>query len=141
MKVLSLIRCVAFAWLQGRTYKIMKLGLVTCCLTTKQDHDRHVQEVQQDAQMAKQYGVKASCPLSVHLEHFHVVDGFPTDILHDLLEGIVPSELCLCIQEFIKKKSFTLQTHIQIKQTSLRPFLKPSMPKGPLEVMVMKIGA
>lgn len=54
-------------------------------------------EVQQDAQIAKQYGVKGSCPLSDHL-HFHVVDSFPSDILHDLLEGIIPSELCLCIQ-------------------------------------------
>lgn len=79
------------------------------CLRTKQDHDRHVREVQQDAQMAKQYGVKGSCPLSVHLEHFHVVDGFPPDILNDLLEGIIPSELCLCIQDFIKKKFFTLE--------------------------------
>lgn len=59
--------------------------------------------------MAKQYGVKGSCPLSVHLEHFHVVDGFPPDILNDLLEGIIPSELCLCIQDFIKKKFFTLE--------------------------------
>lgn len=40
---------------------------------------------------------------------FHV-DGFPPDILHDLLEGIVASELCLCIQDFIKKKSLILET-------------------------------
>lgn len=43
------------------------------------------------------------------LEHFHVVDGFPPDILHDLLEGIVPSELSLCIHDLIKKKFFTLE--------------------------------
>lgn len=73
-------------------------------LRTKQDHDRHIAEVQQDAQMSKQYGVKGSCPLSNFLEHFHVVDGFPPDILHDLLEGVIPSELCFCIEHFIKKK-------------------------------------
>lgn len=74
-------------------------------LRAKQDHDQHVVEVQQDAQMAKQYWVKGSCPLNHYLEHFHVVDGFPPDILH---EGVIPSELCLCIEHFIKKKYFTL---------------------------------
>ena len=37
--------------------------------------------------MAQQYGVIGSRPISENLEHFHVVDGFPPDLLHDLLEG------------------------------------------------------
>ena len=51
--------------------------------------------------MAQQYGVKRSCPLSESLEHFHVVNGYPPDLLHDLLEGIVPTELALCLKALI----------------------------------------
>lgn len=38
--------------------------------------------------MGQSYGVKGSCPLTESLEHFHVVDGYPPDVLHDLLEGV-----------------------------------------------------
>ena len=41
------------------------------------------------------------------LEHFHVVRGYTPDILHDLLEGIVPVELSLCISDM---KYFTIET-------------------------------
>lgn len=34
--------------------------------------------------------------------------GYPPDLLHDLFEGIVPRELALCLQVFIKSKYFTL---------------------------------
>ena len=34
---------------------------------------------------------------------------FPADALHDLLEGIVPVELALCIRKMIRSKYFTLQ--------------------------------
>lgn len=60
--------------------------------------------------LIKQYGVKQECALTCSLEHFHVVRGYPPDILHDLLEGIVPVELSLCISDLISKKYFTLET-------------------------------
>lgn len=78
-------------------------------LRIKQDHGWLVQEVQQNIQLAKQYGVKGSCPLSDNLQHFYTVGGFPLDILHDLLEGIIPSELYLCIKDLREKKFFTLE--------------------------------
>ncbi len=65
---------------------------------TKDTHDRHVKEVKQDPSLSKLYGVRGSCPLTDALQHFHAVTGYPPDILHDLLEGIVPAELCLCLQ-------------------------------------------
>lgn len=43
------------------------------------------------------------------LQYFHTTTGFPPDVLHDLLEGIVPVELSLCIQEMIRLKYFTLE--------------------------------
>ena len=75
---------------------------------TIENHNKHVQEVRLDPALSPHYGVKGGCPLTENLEHFHCVTGYPPDILHDLLEGIVPTELCLCISDFIAKKYFTL---------------------------------
>lgn len=77
---------------------------------TKDTHDRHVKEVKQDPSLSKLYGVRGSCPLTDALQHFHVVTGYPPDILHDLLEGIVPAELCLCLSEMIEKKYISLES-------------------------------
>lgn len=54
------------------------------------------------------YGVKKQCALSEKLQHFHVTSGYPPDVLHDLLEGVVPLELALSFQDFIKKRYFSL---------------------------------
>ncbi len=77
---------------------------------TKDTHDRHVKEVKQDPSLSKLYGVRGSCPLTDALQNFHAVTGYPPDILHDLLEGIVPAELCLCLSEMIKKKYISLES-------------------------------
>lgn len=77
---------------------------------TVHTHNQQVQEVLQDPAVAKQYGVKGGCVLTDSLEHFHVVRGYPPDILHDLFEGIVPCELALCISDLIANKYFTLET-------------------------------
>ncbi len=77
---------------------------------TKDTHDRHVKEVKQDPSLSKLYGVRGSCPLTDALQHFHAVTGYPPDILHDLLEGIVPAELCLCLSEMIEKKYISLES-------------------------------
>lgn len=62
-------------------------------LPNKVIHDRHVEDVAVNQTLSIECGVKSSCIRSENLKHFHVVDGFPPDILHDLLEGIVPFEL------------------------------------------------
>lgn len=69
---------------------------------TKGTHNQQVLEVCQDPTVIKQYGVKRGRVLSDSLEQFHV-HGYLPDILHDLLEGIVPVELSLCISDLISK--------------------------------------
>lgn len=73
-------------------------------------NNQQVQAVKQDPAMAEKYGVKGECVLTDGLEHFHVVRWYPPDILHDLLEGIVPVELSLCISDMISKMHFTIET-------------------------------
>lgn len=79
-------------------------------LRTKDAHDRQVQEVKQDPSKVAHCGVKGGCVLGENLKYFHAVDGFPPDILHDFLEGVVPFELHLCIQDLKKKKYISLET-------------------------------
>lgn len=76
---------------------------------TREIHDKQVQDVSQDSTKAQEYGVKRSCPLTQSLQHFHVVEGFPPDLLHDLLEGIVPLELALCLKALISKGIISLE--------------------------------
>ena len=76
-------------------------------LRTKHSHNTDVHAVMHGD--SRQNGVRADCVLSQQLEHFHTVNGFPPDVLHNLFEGIVPVELALCIGEMIRHKYFTLE--------------------------------
>lgn len=50
-------------------------------------------------------GVKRECVFTKSLSFFHVTQGYPPDIVHDLCEGVILVEIALCIGEFISKKS------------------------------------
>lgn len=76
-------------------------------LRTKILHTEAVQRVKENEGLVVD-GVKRDCVLN-QLTYFHSVTGFPPDFLHDLLEGIVPVELCLCLKTLIDKKYFTLE--------------------------------
>lgn len=52
--------------------------------------------------------MKRQCALTKTLRYFHVLSGYPPDLLHDLFEGIVPLELALCLNVLVKKKHFSL---------------------------------
>lgn len=73
-----------------------------------------VQEVRENPGLSRTYGVKGACPLTENLEHFHVVSEYPPDIMHDILEGIVPLELSLCLTDLIGSSYFTLDMLNQV---------------------------
>ena len=77
-------------------------------LRTKQEHARHIQAVQSDTTINNYFGVKKGCVFTAHLSSFHVLTGYPPDILHDLFEGIVPVELALCLGVFTSKHFLNL---------------------------------
>ena len=52
------------------------------------------------------YGINYRSPLN-DLPGFH--DQLPQDIMHVLFEGVVPLELKLMLQEFVRKKYFNLE--------------------------------
>ena len=73
--------------------------------------DRHREHVKHAVESGKPcVGVKRPCVLTENLSHFDVTTGYPPDILHDLLEGVVPVELAQCLALLISKKYFSLDT-------------------------------
>ncbi|XP_036973983.1 uncharacterized protein LOC119030471 [Acanthopagrus latus] len=78
-------------------------------LRTESNYAMHVKAALSDLAEAHHCGVKRQCPISDRLSHFHATSGFPPDALHDLLEGIVPAEISLCLGVLIRKKYISLQ--------------------------------
>lgn len=53
------------------------------------------------------YGINFSSTLN-NLDHFHVINQLPQDIMHCLLEGVIPYELVLLLNDYIvQRKLFT----------------------------------
>lgn len=64
--------------------------------------------MQENTALTHVCGVKRQCALTEILKYFSVLSGYRPDVLHNLFEGVVPRELALCLQVFIKSKYFTL---------------------------------
>jgi len=75
---------------------------------TRENYAEHVRQVLDNPGTAVSYGVKKASPLHKYTQYFHVVDGLPPDACHDLLEGLVPTEIALCLTTFVDKKYFNL---------------------------------
>lgn len=112
---------------------------------TEANHDHDLNVVKQ-GEKGSLHGVQGNCVLNQRLDYFHTVSGFPPDVLHDLLEGIVPVELAVCIRKMILSKCFTLQylnkriasfpyQHTSDPSVSQRHMLK----RTSLEAMVMRM--
>lgn len=52
-------------------------------------------------------GIKRGCILN-ELQYFHVIDNYCVDVMHDILEGILPFELALVLDSLVKEKYFSL---------------------------------
>lgn len=65
--------------------------------------------LQESDTLSCHFGVKGGCVLTESLNYFHTITGFPPDLLHDLLESIVPLELSLCVKKMIQLTYFTLE--------------------------------
>jgi len=58
-------------------------------LRTKEGYDQQVKAIEDDPDLAKVYGVKSNSCLN-KLHYFHVIGGMPSDLAHDLFEGVLP---------------------------------------------------
>jgi len=61
--------------------------------------------VHDDPTLLSTYGVKRSSILN-QSRYFHVVDGLDLDVMHDQLEGVLPLEIKLLLQKYIRVDKF-----------------------------------
>lgn len=93
----------------GERSRFQELEVRTGAFPSRTKQQYHLDVEAALASNTHSHGVKTHCALTQTLSHFHVTTGYPPDVLHDLLEGIVPGELALCFGLLIKKKYFSLE--------------------------------
>jgi hypothetical protein len=76
-------------------------------LRTSSSYDAQVKLVCQNKVLASTYGVKHPSPLN-QLAFFHVCNGLPADIAHDLFEGFVHESIELVLASLVRKGFFTV---------------------------------
>lgn len=86
-------------------------------LRSVDQHNLFLEELRQGANLKSANGVKSECVLGKHLLFFHPITGVPPDILHDLLEGVIPVELSLCLKCLISKGFITFEVLNDCKQS------------------------
>lgn len=84
------------------------IKVVDFVLRTPDNYERHAKAVAIDNSLSSVYGIKFMSPLN-EIPEFHVARGLPPDVMHDLLEGVVPFELSLILRKLISDNLFTLE--------------------------------
>lgn len=94
-------------------------------LRTKDNYNLQVIEVENEPLKSTDYGLKTRSPFVD--SNFHVVEGLPPDIAHDILEGVAPYEIGLVLEHLIVvDKLFSLD----FVNSTIETF-----PYGPLDVL------
>jgi len=75
-------------------------------IRTPSNYSYHLQQVHEGMADMSTYGIRHDSIFHRYLKHFHAAVGFPPDVSHGLLEGVVPFEIALCIGHFIEHKYF-----------------------------------
>lgn len=78
----------------------------TFYMRTIEMYSKQVALVENDRSLASVYELKANCPLNV-LDNFHCITGLPSDIAHDLFEGVVSYVLTNVIKSFVPDGFFS----------------------------------
>lgn len=90
-------------------------------------YDYQVATIDQFPEDAMVNGLKHKCAFS-KLPYFKVVDSFPPDVMHDCLEGIIPSTVLLVLKELVTRKLVSiseLNDSLVRAETSSRPNFFP----------------
>lgn len=94
---------------------IAEFGSETCDgypkIRTVHEHDLHVSAILADSTLSAVYGVTK--PAALHsLESFHAVTSLPPDCMHDVLEGVIPIVLRVCLHRLIVAKVITVRARV-----------------------------
>ena len=104
---------------------------------TEETYDKQAEDVSQHLEEPSTYGIKGKSPFN-DLKYYHIVTGLPSDIAHDLFEGVIPTYLEKIIDSLIFAGFFNLaQLNEQIRtfpycstdKANKPPFMHGSKPK------------
>lgn len=98
----SFVNCRSHLMLINFVGSVCPLQSGSFSLRAKESYNVSVSKLRQNVKMQSADGVKNKCVFS-RLSYFHCIMYF----WHDVLEGIVPLELWLCLKNVIRKKYFT----------------------------------
>lgn len=84
------------------------------------------------------YGVLYSSPLNL-LDNFHVVGQLPQDIMHVLLEGIVPMEVTLMLNSFVFEDKYLTITQLN-NQIACFSFTRQEAKDKPSPILAIQQG-
>ena len=57
--------------------------------------------IEEDPSLSVEFGINSPCILN-QLKYFHCVDSLLPDVMHDVLEGVLPYEMKILLQKFIQ---------------------------------------
>ena len=77
-------------------------------LRTQRGYNNQVENLDEDPTMNTQYGIKQESPLHV-LQYYHVIEGLPSDIGHDIFEGVAVDVLQNVIRYCVQQDFFSLE--------------------------------
>ena len=77
-------------------------------LRTQEGYESNIMHLQDDPGMAPAYGTKSNSCLN-ELEFFHVAEGLPPDLAHDVFEGFAINSMPSIIEVLVEQKCFNLQ--------------------------------
>ena len=89
--------------------EISSLHLESMCrLRTAETHQQHINAVLGDKSLSSVYGVTSACPFS-GLSGFDVTSTFTPDVMHDVLEGVVPLTVKHILRSVISSGSVSVE--------------------------------
>ncbi len=79
-----------------------------CQLRTRASYDEQAAIVAENPHLDTLYGIKGKSPLN-ELQYYHIIDGLPHCLAHDLFEGVGPTVFELVVKKLITLGFFTLE--------------------------------
>ena len=76
-------------------------------LRTKDGQAHQVRQVALDPNLASAYGVKRDSLLNTS-KYYHVVEGLASDVMHDVLEGVIPKVTKLILAHLVDEGHFSV---------------------------------
>ncbi len=99
-----------------------------CRLRTKASYDEQAEIVTEQPHLVSLYGVKGKSPMN-DLRYYHVIDGLPPCLAHDMFEGVGPEVFEAVVSKFIDLGFFTIQ-QLQARVNGF-PYMGPDLPNKP----------